>query len=268
MCSCGKRGNAQQGAVAPMVEQETDVGAKLERINVAEIGKLRSRVGKEVIVYGKVSGTSTSRSGHQFLNFSSGFKVVCLKGDVAQFSKAGPAELYAGRLIEVRGEVATHKGKPQVGITSPGQVKVIDLGRGGAAGMTAGKEFEMLEVGLDTWVTPAGLRYTGRDAQGLSRKDHVLRHSKDQPDRAGSHGVFDAGGDKVFEVIDEAWRNIKERNLRPRMEGDSQTYTVPMGRRIGYLGGKNGARKKNPALDAIFIVVRKGTAQVITAFPR
>lgn len=268
-CSCGKDGKAQQAATEPVAGEKSKVEDKLGRISVAEIGKLRSRVGKREIVFGKVSGTSISGSGHHFLNFSSGFKVICLKGDVGKFSKGGPAAMYRGQLVEVRGEIATHQGKPQIGIESPDQVKVIDLAKAGGGGSDgAAKKFEVLEVAANTWVSPAGMRYSGRDAQGLTRKAHVLRHAQDQPDRPGSHGVFDANGDEVFKVIDEAWGNIEKKNLRPRTEADSQTYTVPMGRRVGYLGGKNGARRNHPALHTVFIVVRRGTQEVITAFPK
>ncbi|MGI9243908.1 MAG: hypothetical protein ACR2RV_24135 [Verrucomicrobiales bacterium] len=264
LASCGKEGAAQK---AP---EEAAEEKQLERISVSEIGKIRSRVGSEVVVYGKVSQTSTSSSGHQFLNFPNGFKIVCLKGDVAGFGGGGPAELYRGKLVEVRGEIASHQGKPQIAITTPDQIKTIELGKGGAraSGKSAPAKFELIEIGQNAWVSPAGLRYVGRDAQGLSRKDHILRHAKDQPGRAGSHGVFDAEGDGVFQVIDEAWAKIKQKRLRPRTEGDSQTYLVPMGRKIGYLGGKNGARRKHPALSSVFIVVRKGTTEVVTAFPR
>jgi len=270
LCSCGGEGNAQQATKdASTKEQEanspTAPEKKLERISISEMGKLRTRVGKEVIVFGKVADTSKSSSGHHFLNFSNGFKVVCLKDHLGKFAKGGPEVLYRAKLIEVTGTLASHKGRPQMAIEAPSQVKVIDLKGGGGA---IAQKFEMMEVKQGTWVTTAGLRYTGRDAKGMTRKAHVLRHAKDQPNRTGSHGVFDANGDDVFKVIDEAWGLIKSKNIRPSTEGDSQTYLVPMGRKIGYLGGKNGARRKNPALRSIFIVVRKGTKDVVTAFPK
>ena len=269
LCSCDQQGNAQSQSPPKGGAEGSGVApgaTKLERISSSEIGKLRSRVGKEVIVFGKVSGTSQSGSGHHFLNFSSGFKIVCLKDHVGKFGEGGPASLFRGKLIEVRGEVASHKGKPQIALEKPGQIKVIELGKGGAA--AEAKKFELVEVGPDTWMSPAGLRYKGRDAKGLTRKAHVLRHAKDQPKRAGSHGVFDANGDAVFKVVDEAWVKAQRDRIRPRTEGDSQTYLVPMGRRVGYLGGQNGARQKNPVLKSVFIVVRRGTKDVVTAFPR
>ncbi|MFT5408455.1 MAG: hypothetical protein ACI9NC_001164, partial [Verrucomicrobiales bacterium] len=206
LCSCGNSQDAQKGAEeqAPAAEQKA-LGKALERISVSEMGKLRSRVGKEVIVSGKISGTSTSGSGHHFLNFSNGFKVVCLKDNVGRFGKGGPAEIFRGKLIEVQGTLASHQGKPQIAVESPAQIKSIELDKRGGSAAVPGQKFELIEVGQNTWVSPAGLRYVGRDAEGKTRKAHVLRHARNQPDRAGSHGVFDADGDEVFRVIDEAW---------------------------------------------------------------
>ena len=56
LCSCGKQGNAQDGAVKdpPAAEKKANKNSpKLERISVSEMGKLRSRVGKEAIVFGQ-----------------------------------------------------------------------------------------------------------------------------------------------------------------------------------------------------------------------
>ena len=146
-CSCDK----QDGLTVEPFAQESKASAaeqkakteknKYERISVSEIGKLRSRIGKKVIVFGKVSGTSTSGSGHHFLNFPNGFKVVCLKDKVAKFGKGGPAKLFEGKLIEVTGELASHQGKPQIAVTSKDQIDVIELGKN--KGGNSGKRFEI-----------------------------------------------------------------------------------------------------------------------------
>ena len=266
LSSCDRGGTEVAAGDPPEVSGKGVAAVELERISVAEIGKLRSKIGEEVIVFGAVGGTSTSRSGHHFLNFPNGFKIVCFRDQVPNFPAGGPAELFAGRVVEVQGELTSHEGKPQILLESPDQIEIIKDGRGGTPA-TDGR-FELVEVGPGTWVSPAGLRYTGRDAKGLTRREHVLRHAKDQPGRAGSHGVFDADGDAVFAVVDEAWGKIEARAIRPRVEGNSQTYLVPMGRRVGYLGGQAGARRGKPELKSVFIVLRRGTKEVITAFPR
>ena len=103
---------------------------------------------------------------------------------------------------------------------------------------------------------------------GLTRKAHVLRHARDIPDRDGPHGVFDGGDEVAFGWIDEAWKKIKTNRIRPQTDDGRDVYTVSMGRRVGFLGGKTGAERNHPPLAKIFIVVRKGTSEVITAFPR
>jgi hypothetical protein len=127
---------------------------------------------------------------------------------------------------------------------------------------------ELKKIGPDAWISPAGLKYQGRDPEGRTRVDHVLRHARDIPDRDGSHGVFDGGPNAVFGVIDEAWRNVEKTKLRPTLEGDRSLYTVPMGRRVGYLGGSAGASRGHPPLTRIFLVIETGTKNVVTAFPR
>lgn len=97
---------------------------------------------------------------------------------------------------------------------------------------------------------------------------HVLRHARDIPDREGSHGVFDGGEETVFAVIDEAWQTVQRKRIPPRVEGARSVYLVPMGRRIGYLGGRLGQERGHPPLDRLSLVVESGTRNIVTAFPR
>lgn len=114
--------------------------------------------------------------------------------------------------------------------------------------------------------SPAGLIYTG--GRNEHRADHVLRHAQDQPERAGPHGVFDANGDDVFRLIDEAYELIKtdSRQVKTTPEGKGKVeYVVDMNRRIGYLGGQTGNRKNHPPLNKVKLVL--GDNRVVTAFP-
>ena len=96
-----------------------------------------------------------------------------------------------------------------------------------------------------------------------------MRHARDEPGRTGSHGVFEKGAQSdVLALIDEAWMLARSKGLKPSVEGNSLAYTIPMGRRIGYLGGKEGTRRRKPVLTRVFLVVRRGTNNVITAFPK
>ena len=117
-------------------------------------------------------------------------------------------------------------------------------------------------------MSPAGLRYQGRDPQQLTRVEHIMRHVRDQPNRDGPHGVFDGGKGIAFAVIDEAWALAQKKKLSPKREGDRSSYTIRMNRRVGYLGGTVGKAKGHPPLDRVFIVFETGTKNIITAFPR
>jgi len=266
------------------------------RIAVNNAAELKKSIGKTATVYGKVSTASISRSGHHFLNFySSELVVVCFKEHAGKFEKGGPAKQFKGQEIEVTGKVELYRNRPQIKLTSPGQIKLArsDLpakrepGRSTAspkddqnsgsgrselsdddAKKDSAAKFELKQVGKATWLSPAGLRYAGYDPEGRTRVEHVLRHAADEPRRAGSHGVFDGGNDGTLATIDAAWKQIKRAKIKPRKEGRTSSYIVPMGKRVGYLGGQNGARRKNPPLTKVFIVVRTGTSEVITAFPR
>jgi|GEM_PF-894308 len=262
--------------------------------------KLKASVGKAVAVAGKVSSTSVSKSGHHFINFvSSDLTVICFKENVGKFPKGGPAKSLKGQEVTVVGKLELYRKKPQIKLISPDQVRkaakpgspqsgssktpsladirvdktsgsnnppsLSDVKVGGSK--STGTKFELKQIGKTSWVSPAGLKYKGKDPQGHTRVEHVLRHAADQPRRKGSHGVFDGGNDKALATVDEAWQLVKKKKLQPKNEGRSSVYNVSMGRRIGYLGGQSGAKQRKPALKRVRIVVRKDTSEVITAFP-
>lgn len=255
----------------PAITTTADTAAEhqLEHIPAYETGKLIGRNGKEVIVTGKVASTHiSSSSGHHFLNFSSAkLRVICEKGDIAAFPAGGPAALYKEKTVEIQGTIDLYKGAPQIRITSPDQVRLAGASKP-AVEKTSNTKFELKKTGPDTWESPAGLRYAGRDPQGKTRVEHVLRHAKDDPRRSGSHGVFTGGDSAVFPLLDEAWLLSKKHAIRPVSQGDSNAYTIPMGRKIGYLGGSSGVSQRNPPLTKVFIVVKRGTSNVVTAYPR
>lgn len=117
--------------------------------------------------------------------------------------------------------------------------------------------------------SPAGLVYKSRRHE--HRTEHVLRHASDQPNRPQPHGVFDANGDDVFRLLDEAYEMIKsnDRQVRkdpPRAGDDRVAYVINMNRRIGYKGGQSGNRQGKPKLSKIKLVLEKGN-QVVTAYP-
>ena len=117
-------------------------------------------------------------------------------------------------------------------------------------------------IGRGKFESTAGLVYD------QYRIDHVMEHSRDNTEKP-SHGVFAAGTqDEVLALVDEAYELAQKRGP-PQViiedEGDRTTYTVNMNRQVGRAGGQSGARRRNPPLKMVKIVL-EGTS-VITAYP-
>lgn len=213
--------------------------AKTTRIKASNVIELRENASQRVTVYGRIESTGAASSGHNFLNFSGKqVAVFCHKNDVAKFKEGKPAEVYKGKDVEVTGILSLYQNKLQLKLTDPAHIKIIDL-----SATPKIKPIELREIGKDAWLSPAGLRYEGRDPQRLTRVEHIMRHVSDQPNRNGPHGVFDGGKGVAFAVIDEAWNLAQKKKLRPKNEGDRSSYTVRMNRRVGYLGGTLGKSK-------------------------
>ena len=243
-----------------------------EPINASNAAALRPLVGKMVSVYGPVQSVYVSHgSGTEILNLANNaFAVVCLGESIDHFGELGLAKRYEGRVVVVTGTLQRYKGKLQIQVTEPSQVRLYAPAKPTRPTPSSDDpgDLGLRKVGDEEWLSPAGLRYAGRDPQGLTRLEHVLRHARDLPNREGSHGVFDGGPKGAIAVIDEAWRLAKKRGMAPQVEGDRSAYTVALGRRIGYLGGEAGARRGHPSLQRVFLVVETDTSNLITAFPK
>ena len=254
---------AATGIFAPgcVAKEEAPAAKRIKATNVVE---LKDNASQRVTVYGRIESTGAASSGHNFLNFSGKqVAVFCHKDDVAKFTAGKPAELYKGKDVEVTGVLSLYQGKLQLKLTDPEHIKIVDL-----SSTPAIEPVELKEIAKNVWLSPAGLRYEGRDPEGLTRVEHVMRHVSDQPNRAGPHGVFDGGKGVAFATIDEAWKLAEEKKLKPNREGDRSSYTVRMNRRVGYLGGTLGKSKGHPPLERVFIVFETGTKNIVTAFPR
>src|SRR5262245_37176112 len=149
--------------------------------------KLRERVGKETLVSGHIERTSRSSGGHHFLNFSSSeLTIVCFQEHVRKFKDQPPADAYKNKDVEVRGKIELYQGKLQIKLTDPAQIRIVKV-----EPASESRKIELKQVAPDVWVSPAGLRYAGRDPSGLTRVEHIQRHFQDDPERDGPHGVFD-----------------------------------------------------------------------------
>ncbi|MFM7516775.1 MAG: hypothetical protein ACKO3V_07525 [Pirellula sp.] len=128
-------------------------------------------------------------------------------------------------------------------------------------------KFRILKsIGRDRYESPAGLIYEPGSEEG-HRLAHIARHLEDQPDRAGSHGVFDGDMASFLIAIDDAYKRARghAKGTKSRVEDGMTVIEAPFDQTIGYLGGSEGARKKNPKLKKMRLVVRD--RNLITAFP-
>jgi hypothetical protein len=121
------------------------------------------------------------------------------------------------------------------------------------------------DVGRDRFLSPAGLQYGPGSEEG-HRLEHLKRHTKDIPNRKGSHGVFDGEMEGALKTIDLAYQRAKRgQRTTKQTDGDRTIYTVDMGKRIGFVGGETGQRKRKPMARRVRLVL-DGT-NVITAYP-
>ncbi len=125
---------------------------------------------------------------------------------------------------------------------------------------------QLREAGRNVYESPAGLRYGPGSLEG-HRLKHVRLHTKDEPNRPGSHGVFEGGMDEAIRVIDEAYRIAQQRGppTRVRKDGNRTIYTIDMGRKIGFVGGQTGQRTGRPSVTHVRLVLEGN--RIITAFP-
>ncbi|NND96710.1 MAG: hypothetical protein HKN47_05205 [Pirellulaceae bacterium] len=122
------------------------------------------------------------------------------------------------------------------------------------------------ETSPKRYLSPAGLMYTPGSAEG-HRLEHLRRHTKDDPNRPGSHGVFDGGMEGTLKTIDLAYERAKKnQKTTKRVDDDRTIYTVDMGGRVGYVGGRTGQQRRNPMARRVQLVL-EGT-RVITAYPK
>jgi hypothetical protein len=120
-------------------------------------------------------------------------------------------------------------------------------------------------IGRDSFESTAGLIY--RPERSEHRIDHVMQHSRDVPTKP-VHGVFDGTRDEILALIDEAYMLAQTRGppqVVTEEQGDRQTITVNLNRKIGYMGGENGERRGHPPLKMIKLVLED--RDLITAYP-
>lgn len=109
---------------------------------------------------------------------------------------------------------------------------------------------KLTKTGKDTWTSTAGLVY-GPDKNFGNRVQHVLAHTAPDPTKP-IQTVFSVNKNELLGLVDEAW--LKKGNPLPN---DPGAYLVDMGKVIGTNGE-----------TTIKIIVKPGTNQIITAYPK
>ena len=137
-----------------------------------------------------------------------------------------------------------------MGITDPKRVYT-------SADLAPGQNIIFAATGVTDGALLRGVRFFGEGIRThtlvMTTVPHHVRfidtiHAKDDPDRPGKHGVFDGGDEEALATIDEAYELAKAGGprVRKRQEGDRTVYEANLGRRIGYLGGREGERLRHP----------------------
>lgn len=93
----------------------------------ADSKALAAKEGQKVVVHGETEGSEKSASGTNFVNFKgSEFALVTFKSDLGQFPDGEPADTYEGKRIAVEGAISIYQGKPQIKLTDPEQVTILE----------------------------------------------------------------------------------------------------------------------------------------------
>jgi hypothetical protein len=121
------------------------------------------------------------------------------------------------------------------------------------------------DIGGERYLSPAGLMFTSGSAEG-HRLDHLERHTVDDPQRPGKHGVFDGGMEGALATLDRAYQRALTNTKTTKEVDEGRTiYTVDMGSRVGYIGGRDGNRQNKPMARRVRMVLDRD--RVITAYP-
>ena len=113
------------------------------RVDTKDEIALRENLGKKVTVFGLIKRTKKWDGGANFLNFDGNkFMLVCFESEYSNFPNGLPATTLRDKNIEVTGYINEYKGKLQIKLTHPDQIKIIEppKERAAAAEKKDGKE--------------------------------------------------------------------------------------------------------------------------------
>lgn len=125
---------------------------------------------------------------------------------------------------------------------------------------------QLKELSGKVYLSTAGLKY-GPGSIDNHRLMHVMQHATDNLDKP-VHGVFNVEKKEILILLDEAWEMAQKRGppqVKKENQGERTTYTIDMGKTVGYVGGQVGKRKNRPKCRKIKLVLEDD--YVITAYP-
>ena len=140
---------AKEEKSAETKDAPAPAAAALPRVSAGDIEGVKKLVGQQAVVYGKViSARAVDRIGMSFLDLDGGkFTVVSWKDAYAKFPGGqSPAAIYKGKTIEVTGKIEEYKKgaasspQPQIKLTDPSQIKVIEDAKDAKGGETEKKD--------------------------------------------------------------------------------------------------------------------------------
>lgn len=111
---------------ATLVAENEPIIAPNEGLPLIDWTDAEKAIGQNVIVQGEIVATGRSNS-ITFLNFDNArsFTAIVRKGNYDKFPKA-PDVMYGKRIVQIRGRISTFRGKPQIEISTPDQVTVVE----------------------------------------------------------------------------------------------------------------------------------------------
>ncbi len=113
------------------VEQNSFYGENTDRFRTSNLRcidytEAQDHIGEYTCVRGRVDHVYTSKKGNNFLNFcpdyrTCPFSAVIFNSDAYKFSDI---KSYSGKVVEITGLIKTYKGRAEIIINDPNQIKI------------------------------------------------------------------------------------------------------------------------------------------------
>ena len=107
--------------------QDLPAGEEVEVVAVPDVGA--DQVGEEITVGGRALEVRRIQGSGFHISFQSGFLVLIPESRIHIWTGVDPVKRYAGRNLQVTGEVMEENGQLFIGVTDPDQVEVVQRRR-------------------------------------------------------------------------------------------------------------------------------------------